>query len=208
MTVDTSLYIGSLNTGIPTTADPKVEGPANFQQFKTAAKNTLPNCTGAVTATHTELSHVAGVTAPIQDQLDDKGEIAGQTWTGAHDFTGAAIVVPTPSVITHATPKSYVDSLVISATAPSYSPSTTAVSKTLVAFESCAVTASGQTISLPASPTAGLTVCRIRTRSGVTTTIGRNGLKIQGLSEDMTVPYGGVTVTLGYQDTTDGWILL
>ena len=55
----------------------------------------LPNYSEPITASSTELSHAAGVTGPIQAQLNSKGASAGQVWTGAHDFTSAAISVPT-----------------------------------------------------------------------------------------------------------------
>jgi hypothetical protein len=197
MAVDSALHIASLNPLIPTGSDQVAEADNNFRQLKSVLVTDFPNIAGPVTATHTELN-----TVPSRSLR------AGDTYSGAHDFTGATITVANATLAGQPYTKAQVDSLVIAATAPSFTPSTTAVSKTLVAFEQCAVTASGQTISLPSAPTAGVTVCRVRTRAGVTTTIGRNGNNIQGLAEDMSVPYGNVTVTLGYQDSTDGWVLL
>lgn len=208
MSVDTALYVGDFDVLKPAGSDPAAELDNSDRQIKAGLVNSFPNVKGPVTANHTELSYVDGVTSAIQTQLDSKGAIAGQTWTGTHDFTGASLVVATPTTGTQAASKAYTDALVITSTAPTFTATTTATSKTLVAFEACTITASSQTLTLPASPTSGQTVCRIRTRSGISTTVGRNGKPIMGLAEDMTIPFGNATVTLAYQDATEGWILL
>jgi hypothetical protein len=208
MAVDSATHIASLNAAMPAGGDTVAEADDNIRHVKTVLVTDFPNIGGPVTATHTQLNHVVGVTSPIQTQLDAKGAKAGQVWTGAHDFTDATLTVPPATTGSQPYTKTQTDALVIATTAPSFSPTTTAVSKTLAAFEFCVVTASGQTISLPAAPTDGVTVCRIRTRAGITTTVGRNGNPIQGLAEDMSIPFGNVTVTLGYVNSTDGWALL
>lgn len=54
----------------------------------------------------------------VQTALGTKGNIAGQTWTGTHDFSGATEVkVPTPSASTDAATKAYADSLIAAAAA-------------------------------------------------------------------------------------------
>jgi hypothetical protein len=40
---------------------------------------------------------LAGLTSPVQDQLDAKADITGETYSGTHDFTGATITAPTPT---------------------------------------------------------------------------------------------------------------
>ena len=55
----------------------------------------LPATTSIGSITATEIARLAGVTFPIQGQIDARGAIAGQAWTGAHDFTGATPTVPT-----------------------------------------------------------------------------------------------------------------
>lgn len=68
-----------------------------MKQIKTALKQAFANVKGAVTATHTELNHTVGLTSAAQTQINTKGAIAGQTWTGTHNYTGATITVPTQS---------------------------------------------------------------------------------------------------------------
>lgn len=48
------------------------------------------NILDGATVTTNELNYVDGVTSAIQGQLNSKGAHAGQTWTGAHDFSGAS----------------------------------------------------------------------------------------------------------------------
>jgi hypothetical protein len=82
--------------------------------------------------------------------------------------------------------------------------STTATSKTLVNREFCNVTAAGQTITLPASPTAGNEVV-ISVGDFTNTVIGRNSENIMGLAEDMTIDSPDAAVNLVFIDATRGW---
>jgi len=81
---------------------------------------------------------------------------------------------------------------------------TTATSKTLVNREYCTVTAAGQTITLPASPSAGWEVV-ISVGDFTSTVIGRNSRNIMGLPEDMTINVKNATVNLVFIDATRGW---
>jgi len=64
MGLETGTYIDSLNAANPVGAvDPKSEGADHLKLIKSTILNTLPNLTGAVTATHTELNLMDGVTA-------------------------------------------------------------------------------------------------------------------------------------------------
>ena len=82
--------------------------------------------------------------------------------------------------------------------------STTATSKTLVNREFCTVTAAGQTITLPASPSAGWEVV-ISVEDFIDTVVGRNGENIMGLAEDMTIDVRNSTANLVFIDATRGW---
>jgi hypothetical protein len=79
-----------------------------------------------------------------------------------------------------------------------------ATGKTLVSGEHYSVTANAQTITLPATPSAGWTVS-IGIGNFVATVIGRNGSSIMGLAEDMTIDCPYITITLVYVDATLGW---
>lgn len=81
---------------------------------------------------------------------------------------------------------------------------TTAVNKTLVNREFCTVTASGKTITLPASPSAGWEVV-ISVGDFTDTVIGRNSQNIMGVAENMTIDVANATVNLVFVDATRGW---
>jgi hypothetical protein len=40
---------------------------------------------------------LAGLSSPVQTQLDAKADITGETYSGTHNFTGATITAPTPT---------------------------------------------------------------------------------------------------------------
>lgn len=94
MTVETALYPPQLNTSLPPQSDMVSEGAAHLRLLKTVEKTTWPNVAGAVSASHTEINYLTGVTSGIQSQINSKGAIAGQTWSGAHVF-GGTVTVPT-----------------------------------------------------------------------------------------------------------------
>lgn len=123
MTVESASYISQLDGLLPTMGDPKSEGDNHLRLIKTVLKTQFPNFgTAAMTATVAELNYSVGVTSAIQTQLNSKGAIAGQTWTGTHDFTGANITVPTATAGDNSTkPAStaYVDATAFASALPS-----------------------------------------------------------------------------------------
>ena len=90
MTIETALYPTQLNATLPPQSDIVREGAGHLRLLKTVVKTTFPNLGGAWNATQTEANYIVGVTSPIQAQINSKGAIAGQTWTGAHVFSGTA----------------------------------------------------------------------------------------------------------------------
>jgi hypothetical protein len=86
MALETATYIDGLVVTNPLGTDAKSQGDDHIRLLKSTIKATFPNVTGAVTPTHTELNYVDGVTSAIQTQIDSKGAITGQAWTGAHTF--------------------------------------------------------------------------------------------------------------------------
>ena len=92
MTIETALYPTQLNATLPPQSDIVREGAGHLRLLKTVVKTTFPNLGGAWNATQTEANYIVGVTSPIQTQLNAKGAIAGQTWTGAHTFNGTNVL--------------------------------------------------------------------------------------------------------------------
>ena len=111
MPLETATYINQLVASNPDGAvDTKNTLDDHIRLTKGAVRNTLPNLGGIVTASHTELSHVTGVTSPIQAQLNTvvasdaaKMPLAGGT------FSGPPIWSTAPSAAGHLTNKTYVD---------------------------------------------------------------------------------------------------
>ena len=81
----------------------------------------------------------------------------------------------------------------------------TAISKTLVNREHCTVTAAGQTITLPASPSAGWEVVVIIGGNFINTVVARNGQNIMGLAENITMDKAYAAMNFLFVDATRGW---
>ena len=67
------------------------------------------------------------------------------------------------------------------------------------------VTADGQTITLPASPTAGNEVVITNGGEFTGTVVGRNSSNIMGLAENMTLDKNYAAMTFIYIDASNGW---
>jgi len=71
-------------------------------------------------------------------------------------------------------------------------------------------TSASFTVTLPASPTLGDEVSIVDyagTFDSNSLTVGRNGSKIQGATEDLTVSTERAAFTLVFTDSTQGWLL-
>ena len=82
MPVDTALHIAGLDPTNPTGATSRKEADDNFRHIKEVLKRDFANVAGAVTASHTELNRLIGVTADVQGQLDGKAALASPALTG------------------------------------------------------------------------------------------------------------------------------
>lgn len=68
--------------------------------FTGATAVTLPAATTIGSISQTELGYLDGVTSSIQTQLNARGLKAGETWTGAHSFSGASgVTLPAATTI-------------------------------------------------------------------------------------------------------------
>lgn len=119
MGLETGTYIDSLVTTNPASTDGLAQADDHIRLLKITLKNTLPNLSGAVsatqaelnvldgitsstselnvldgiTATTAELNFTGGVTSSIQTQIDTKAPLASPTFTGT-------IVAPTADITT------------------------------------------------------------------------------------------------------------
>lgn len=203
MPLESATYISQLDPDLPTGtgADGDIaEGDDVLRLIKAVLVASFPNVSGAVTATHTQLNTVTL-----------KAAKAGDTYTGAHDFTGATPTVATLTVgdnTTGAASTAFVQAAVAAVNA---SGATTLTVETGAAVTASAGThyvltyAGTVTVTLPASPSAGNTVVVTVANGRTDTVIARNALKIMGLSEDLTLDFAYASVQLRYIDAANGW---
>lgn len=96
MALETGTYISDLNPLNPTSSDPKAQGDDHLRLIKDALKTTFPNVTGAVTATHAELSLLAGLgSAPVESA---GGTASGLTLTDGYTEEVFAETGDTPAL--------------------------------------------------------------------------------------------------------------
>lgn len=69
------------------------------------------------------------------------------------------------------------------------------------------VTSNSQTITLPASPSAGNEVVIINGGNFTATTVARNGQNIMSLAENMTLDKAYAAMTFIFIDATRGWVV-
>lgn len=98
MGLETATHINQLVATNPDGSDPKYNGDDHLRMIKSVLTTDFANIGGAVTATHTELNYVAGVTSAIQTQFTSvdtqlalKAPLASPALTGTPTTT-------TPSV--------------------------------------------------------------------------------------------------------------
>lgn len=232
MTVESASYISQLDATLPLPGDKKSEGDNQLRLVKTVLKTQFPNFgTAAMNATTTELNYVVGVTSGIQSQINTKATKAGDTYTGAHDFTGATPTVPTATAgdsSAAAASTAFVVSTAFSAALPGQtgnagrtvrtdgtsaswgsiygSPQVISTNTTASNGTAYVLTAS-LTLTLPATPAAGDCVFVHDTSGSGTCVIGRGGENIMSAAEDMTLNTGYPYLWLVYADATRGWVL-
>ncbi|WP_440110327.1 hypothetical protein [Acidovorax sp. BL-A-41-H1] len=198
--------------------------------YSGATAVTLPAATTIGVVTAAELLRLAGVTSPLQTQIDSKGAISGQTWTGTHNYTGATITVPTATAgdaTNNAASTAFVSATAFSAALPGQSgnagrfvttngtvASWASVTGAVVVIStptnavrgSHYVFTASTTLTLPSSPSPGDWV-RFSNRSGtVSPVIARNGQNIMGLAEDLTIDATHAPGLLVFADATRGWV--
>lgn len=218
-----TLAQGTNTTGAASTA---------FVQAEWATR--LPNYTGPITASTTELNRVVGLNSPVQSQIDSKGAIAGQTWAGTHDFTGGTINVPTQpagTATTAAASTAFVAAQAFSSALPGQTGNdykflktqggsaswdwpyltriaVTGTTQTAVAgVMYCLQNTGVTTVTLPASPVDGDVVGIRADNLRQDNVISRNGNLLMGLAEDMTVDNPYFPLVLQFR-TTYGWRLV
>ena len=100
MPLDTANFIGGLDETLPTAGDMAAEGDDQIRAFKRAVRQTFPNVTAAVSATHTQLNAVLGARPALQSQIDTKAPVESPAFSGVPTAPTAATGTVTNQVAT------------------------------------------------------------------------------------------------------------
>ena len=96
MALETGTYVNSLNASNPASTDGLAQADDHLRLIKSTLLSTLPNVTGAITSSHTELNALTGVTASPAEINKLDGLTA--TTTQLNTLAGGA-AVPTGGII-------------------------------------------------------------------------------------------------------------
>lgn len=184
----------------------------------TTANEALSNSQQALATAQSAQTTANGIAATASSALTTANAANATAATANTNATNAVNTANSISAVaTAALPKSggtmtglitFANGQTITGYLPNFTVTTTAISKTLANHERCTVTASGQTITLPASPQPGWEVTIIIAGTFTDTIIARNSENIMSLAENMTIDRGNVAVTLFYVDATRGWRII
>ena len=209
MAIDTATSVGDFDATKPGGGDPFAEGDDNLKHIKATLKSNFPAIKGAVTASHAELSHVTGVTAPLQAQIDTltagKAPIASPTFTGVPAVPTAAPATSSTQAASTAFVQAAIALVNAQAAGITLAVSTDAAIAAIAGQHIVCTNAGVVTITLPAAPTAGQTVWITVGNGRTDNVIARNGSNIMGLAEDMTIDNASATVPLRFINSTLGW---
>lgn len=202
MAVESATYVTQLDELAPTGAEGKNEGDNHLRLLKSALKNTFPTASKALTVSFDDLNSLVASLASINAL---KAPLASPALTGTPTAPTAATSTASQQIVN-------VEALLNVAQAiTSLSPFSVPVVVTAASYSAPAwsqVVCTGavmQTITLPASPTAGATVRVIpaNNRDDVTVNAGSN--KLAGVLEtyklDLKLPE-----TFMYVDAANGWL--
>jgi hypothetical protein len=138
-----------------------------------------------------------------QGNIESSGIVTATSFVG--DVTGSATNLSgTPGIEVGLTTVTGLDGVAYVAITTT-GVSTTLVNREYVTAVGVGTTAAEITITLPASPTVGHEVGVAIGGTFTDTIIARNGSRIMGLDEDMTLDRAYISVQLVYVDTTVGW---
>jgi hypothetical protein len=205
MPVDTALHIAGLDPTNPTGDTSRKEADDNFRHIKEVLKRDFANIAGAVTASHTELNRLVGVTADVQTQIDGKISGTSPALTGTPTAPTAAPGTSTTQLASTA----FVQTAVAAVNAQ-----TGALVDVIVSTASYSISdgqrailvgAFAQTVTAPAYSDAG--------RWGIKVANGRadnainwNGGKHEGISDaTMTIDAAGAAFEAVGTNSTYGW---
>lgn len=226
-------FLAGLTSGVQTQLNAKANrtgdtytGTHNF----TGATVQLPGTTAIGAVTATEIGYLSGVTSAIQTQFGARSLKAGDTYSGAHNYTGATITVPTQSPgdnTQNAASTAFVVATAFNSALPGQSgnagrfvrtngtsaswselvdqPIAISINTAAVVCRTYVLTAS-LTLTLPASPANGDWVEVINRSGTATPVVARNGNNIQGLAEDMTINQLNASIRLVFV-TGQGWVI-
>lgn len=102
MTVESAVYVNTLNAAYPTGADTVFEGDNHIRLIKSVLQATFPYVTGPLLVAQTEINYLSGLSSNLVGQLALKAPLASPAFTGTPTAPTASAATSTTQLATTA----------------------------------------------------------------------------------------------------------
>jgi len=82
MTIESAVYINTLNVSYPDSLDQRLEGDDHLRLLRKVLLNTFPSLGGAITIDQTKFNYLVGLTSDLAGQIGSKATLDSPTFTG------------------------------------------------------------------------------------------------------------------------------
>lgn len=199
MPVESASFISQLNPSYPDGSENVAEGDNHLRMLKSMLQSQFTSLgTTAVSATAAQLNAAA--------RKD------GDTYTGAQNFTGATVTVPTATAgdaTASAASTAFVQTAIAgvnSQTALTLTVASGTTASPTVGEHVVCTNAAAVTVTLPASASAGDRVKATFTNGLFSNVISPNGGNLFGVAGDRTVNAAQAAVEFVFSDASTGWV--
>ena len=198
--------IATLIATNPTGADAKSTADDHLRGLKTVLLGQFPGLTAPVTATHTQLNFVAGVTSAIQAQIDLKAALFSPVLTGTPSAPTATLGTNSTQLATTAFMQAAITN--VNAQTALVVAVVSGITQTAVAGSHYILTnVAATTVTLSATPATGDAVWVTWTNGLTANVIVRNSNTIMGIAEDMTLD-ASINGTVQLRYVSSSWRLI
>jgi hypothetical protein len=135
MSLESAVYLNTLDPTLPTGADSRAEGDDHLRQLKRVLQSTFPYIAGPVLVAQTELNYLSGLSSNLVTQLAAKAPLTSPNFSGTPTAPTAPATTNSTQVATTAFVQVQKDSPTFTGTPSAPTPETSSNSTRLATTE-------------------------------------------------------------------------